>query len=209
MNRNLLLLMTILVSASTNLSAQRGGVAHPGRGSAPRAISTKRPDFPRNSDRGRRHGSDFGDYNRFSDMGWLYSDFYNDYSDSWFYGHDEPYDFHPNLALVMPEQEPVSPPPPPVMPVVREYSWPDSGSDGATAFAIVSKDGTVHRAIAVWVQNDSLCFTTPQGIGQQLSLNEVNGKATTRLNAELKLKLPMPLPDSYQDGPANGSGSGR
>jgi hypothetical protein len=92
---------------------------------------------------------------------------------------------------------------------VREYSWPDSGSRGATAFAIVSKDGTVHRAIAVWVQDDSLCFTTPNGIGEHLALNDVDGKATTRINAELKLKLPMPLQDSYQDEPVNGSGNGR
>jgi hypothetical protein len=92
---------------------------------------------------------------------------------------------------------------------VQEYSWPDSGSGSVTAFAIVSKDGTVHRAIAVWVQDDNLCFTTPTGIGQQLPLNEVDGKATTRINAELKLKLPMPLQNSYQDGPVNGSGNGR
>jgi len=209
MNRNLLFLMAILVSASTNLPAQHGGMARLGRGSAPRAMSTTRPHSSRNSDRRRRDQSDFGDYDRYSDGGWLYPDYYDDYWDSSLYGHDAPYDFHPDLALVMPAQEPASPPPPPATPVVLEYSWPDSGSGSATAFAIVSKDGTVHRAIAVWVQDDNLCFTTPHGIGQQLPLNEVDGKATTRINAELKLKLSVPYQDSDQDGPVNGSGNGR
>jgi hypothetical protein len=216
MNRNLLFLMAILVTASTNVLAQRGGVAGLGRGSAPRPMSTTRPRFSRNSDRRWRDRSDFGDYNRYSDLGGLYPDYYGDYwgsslygHDDYLYGHDDHYDFHPDVALVTPAQEPVSPPPPPATPVVLEYSWPDSGSGSATAFAIVSKDGTVHRALAVWLQDESLCFTTPQGIGQQLPLTQVDGKATTRINAELKLKLPMPLQDSYQDGPINGPGNGR
>jgi hypothetical protein len=209
MNRNLLFLMAIIVSASTNVLAQRGGVAGLGRGSAPRAMSTTRPYSSRNSDRGSRHQSDFGDYNRYSDGGWLYPDYYDDYWDSSPYVHDEYYALRPDATIIVPALEPASPPPPPATPVVQEYSWPDSDRGSATAFAIVSKDGTVHRAIAVWVQDESLCFTTPNGIGQQLPLNKVDGKSTTRMNAELKLKLPMPLQDSYQDGPVNGPESGR
>ena len=209
MNRNLTFLMAILVSASTNLLAQRGGMAGLGRGSAPRAMSTKRRDSSRNSDRRWSHRSDFGDYDRYSDLGWLYPDYYQGYWDSSFYGRDDYDAFPPGAALIMPAAEPVSPPPPPATPVVQEYSWPDSDSGSATAFAIVSKDGTVHRAAAVWVQDDSLCFTTPNGIGEHLALNDVDGKATTRINAELKLKLPMPFQDSYQDEPVNGSGNGR
>jgi hypothetical protein len=197
MNRNLLLLMAILVTASTNLLAQRGGVAGLSHGSAPRAMSTTRPDFSRNSDRRRRDRSDSGDYNRYSDGGSPYPDYYGDYWDSSLDGHDDYYAPRPSAVFITPPAEPVSPPPPPVTPVVLEYSWPDSGSGSATAFTIVSKDGAVHRAIAVWVQDERLCFTTPQGVGQQLSLTEVDGKATTRTNAELKLKLPMPLQDSY------------
>lgn len=120
MNRNLLFLMAILVSASTNLPAQHGGMARLGRGSAPRAMSTTRPHSSRNSDRRRRDRSDFGDYDRYSDGGWLYPDYYDDYWDSSLYGHDAPYDFHPDLALVMPAQEPASPPPPPATPVVLD-----------------------------------------------------------------------------------------
>jgi len=197
MNQNLLLLMAILVLATTNLSAQRSGAAGLARGSAPRAMSNTRPGFSRNSDRRWRHRSDFGDYDRYSDSSRLYPDYYDDYWNSSLYGDDDYYALHPGAALIMPAPEPISPPPPPVTPVVREYSWPDSGNGSATAFAIVSKDGKVHRAIAVWVQDERLCFTTPQGVGQQLSLTEVDGKATTRTNAELKLKLPMPLQDSY------------
>ena len=201
--------MAILVSATTNLSAQHGGAAGLGHGSASRPMSTTRPGFSRNSDRRWRDRSDFGDYNRYSDLGWLYPDYYDDYWDYSPYVHDDYDALRPNGTIVAPALEPVSPPPPPATPVVREYSWPDSASGSATAFAIVSKDGTVHRAIAVWVQDDSLCFTTLHGVGQQLPLNDVDGKATTRINAELKLKLPMPFQDSYQDEPVNGSGNGR
>jgi len=211
MNRNLLL-MTILVSASTTLLAQHGGrAAGPGRGSAHRATSTTRRGLSRNPDRRWRDRSDLGDYDRYADFGWQYSDYYyQGYWDSAFYGRDT-YEAAPSGAdLIMPALEPESPPPPPATPVVQEYSWPpDSDSGSAATFAIVSKDGTVHRALAVWIQDESLCFTTPNGIGQQLPLNEVDGKATTRKNAELKLKLPMPLRDSYQDGPVAGSGNGR
>jgi hypothetical protein len=30
-------------------------------------------------------------------------------------------------------------------------------------FSFVSKDGTVHHATAVWVQDETVCFITPEG----------------------------------------------
>jgi len=44
---------------------------------------------------------------------------------------------------------------------MREYSWPDSGGDGATAFAIVLKNGAVQRAIAVLIQDGRLSSSRP------------------------------------------------
>jgi len=200
MNRNFLLLMAVFVATTTNLSAQRGGAAAPGRGGALRGMSNHRPNRS-NSDRSRRNRSDSRNYDGYSNSGWLYPD---SYFDNW----DFPIDIHdadsasqPGAALIVPAIEPESPPPPPVTPAVYEYSWPDSSSGSATAFAIVSKAGKVHRAIALWVQDGSLCFTTPDGVGKQLPLNDVDGRATTRLNAEMQLKLSIPLPASDEDEP--------
>jgi len=208
MNRNLLLLTVLLASAGVNLFAQRGGGGH---GVAGPASSAARSGFSQGRGTRSFNRGDYRGYNRYSDLGWLYSDYYGDYWGlgwGWDYQefpfHSPDYDnaLRPELPLVVPAQE-QAPPPPPAEPVIHEYSWPDSGRAGASAFAIVSKDGTVHRALAVWVQDDNLCFTTPNGGGRRLSLNDIDGPATTRMNAELKLKLPMLFGDSDLDAPVN------
>lgn len=204
MNRNLLLLTAILASTGVTLFAQRGGGGH----AAASASSAARPVFSQN--RGT-HSLNRGDYrgnNGYSDRGGLYRDYYGDdwglgYWDSPLYSlgnYDAP---RPELPLVVPAPEP------PAQPVIHEYSWPDSGPAGASAFAIVSKDGTVHRALAVWVQDNSLCFAAPNGGGRRLSLNDIDGPATTRMNAELKLKLPVLFGDSDRDGPVIAPGDDR
>jgi len=192
MNRKLLLLTVILVfSACANLDAQRGGAGGMGHVITPPTVSTTRPDFSRNSDGRAFTRSGSGNYDRYSGLGYPYWDYYGDYWDPAFYGPDNYYAPRPDTGLVVPVPQPVSPPSPPAEPVVTEYSWPDSANAGAPAFAIVSKDGTVYHALAVWVQDNTLCFTAPNGIGRHVSLNDIDGAATTRMNAELKLKLPV------------------
>ena len=126
---------------------------------------------------------------------WGYSA--NDYDDGW------PPDFSSTgtqpapapVILVMPQMAApvVAPPPPePVRAVVREYSWPDSGGKPRVPFSIVSKDGTVRFALAVWVQTGVLHFTAPDRTAGQIALSAVDRRATAQLNAENRLHLPLP-----------------
>ena len=101
----------------------------------------------------------------------------------------------------------------PVQPEIHEYSWPSSadlsvispnqevrisvtptrpGSDPSPLFSIVSKDGTVFRARAVWVQDSIVHFTTVDGGVGQLPLHGVDRESTHQANAERNLKLPLP-----------------
>jgi hypothetical protein len=103
----------------------------------------------------------------------------------------------------------------PVQPEIHEYSWPSSGDvsvvtpnqevqaagatprPGSTAdpsplFAIVSKDGTVCHARALWVQDSIVHFTTADGSGGQLPLDGIDRESTRRANAEHNLRLPLP-----------------
>lgn len=102
----------------------------------------------------------------------------------------------PNIIVVPPFREapvePPPPPPPPPRPETHEYNWPSSGDNPGAAFSIVLKDGTVHRAAAVWVQDNTICFITPGGTGGQLPLTSANREDTHRANAEQNLALSLP-----------------
>jgi hypothetical protein len=192
MNRDVALVIAVLVSTCSNLAAQRGGEATAGVVMAYPWIGV-RPTQPGVS-------KNFG--YRYSDL-WLDPN-HPSYADYWDLSRNAIDYFLPPLAIVrMPAPQtpaPESPLPPPPTPAMHEYSWPESGGDGGNAFAIVSKNGIVQSAIAVWVQNNRLCFITPDGIGRELPLEEVDRQNTTRINTALKLKLPLPIQDSRQDG---------
>jgi len=90
----------------------------------------------------------------------------------------------PTILLMQPTPAPEPPPPPPApaQPLIREYSWPQSNS-AAPEFAIVLKDGTVHRALAVCRQDGLLTYVTPDGSGSQLEVSAVDREATRRANS--------------------------
>lgn len=92
---------------------------------------------------------------------------------------------------VVPPEPPPPPPPPPVppRPVISEYHWPDTGAPSATSFAIISRDGAVRYAIAVWAQDGLLCYTDPGGASVHIAFNAIDREATERVNAERGLKL--------------------
>ena len=122
---------------------------------------------------------------------WGYGE--NDYDDGW------PPDFSDRSSqapaqtgpqVIVPEVPP--PPPEPVRPVIREYIWPESSGREAVPFSIVSKDGTVRFAVAVWVQAGVLHFTAPDKTSGQIALNTVDRRATAQLNAEKRLRLALP-----------------
>ena len=76
---------------------------------------------------------------------------------------------------------------------MREYHWPSSGSDRGAQFSIVLKDGTVYRATTVWVQDDTVCFTAPDGTSGRVSVISVNREDTQRANAAMHLAFWLPV----------------
>ncbi len=73
--------------------------------------------------------------------------------------------------------------------VMHEYRWPNPGEDSGTEFAIVSNDGAIQHAVAVWLQDGWICFVTPEGTARQLSPAEVDRQKTAQMNGQKKLKL--------------------
>ena len=197
--------ISILILSSLTLNAQRGGFPGLGRlaGSAIRHGGGFSHHGGGRWNRDRR----FGEHDRYGNSGWstscsLCAGWYSDY---WPY-EGGGYGYQSNTVVLVPVpqvNEPPAPPPPPVSSALHEYSWPASGGDSGSAFVIASKDGTVQRAIIVWIQDDRLCLITPDGVGRQLPLSDIDRQTTGRLNAELKLTLTLPFQYSGAAQPAS------
>jgi hypothetical protein len=103
----------------------------------------------------------------------------------------------PSVTVAIPQvvaaPPPARPSEPPIRPEVHEYHWPSSHSDSsATAFSIVSKDGRVQSATAVWVQDDALCYVTPDGSESRMPIDSIDRQATRQRNAEKQLNICLP-----------------
>jgi hypothetical protein len=124
----------------------------------------------------------------FSGFPWLYGGDYAGYYEN---GYSQA---SPSIVVVMPfAAPPAAPPPPPIQPETREYHWPASAnSPAATAFSIVSKDRGVQTAVAVWVQDHSLCYAAPDGSTGRIPIDSIDRAATMQRNSEKDLKLPLP-----------------
>jgi len=194
------LIVVVIVSAillPTHSGARGLGVAGVGQGMGLSRNLGRRPNRAgserwRNGSHWSRGFSYFGEC---ADLGW---------DCDWYYGSDygypanygEGYPSGLNIIVTPFQQSPVEPPPPPPPPVqseMHEYHWPSSGSDPGAAFSIVLKDGTVYRATTVWVQDNTVCFTTPDGTRGQVSVTSVNREDTQRANAAQHLALSLPL----------------
>jgi hypothetical protein len=140
----------------------------------------------------------FGRFNRFRNqrygsgaLGWGYSAAFDGYGDAGYSGQ------YQIPIMVMPEPESYTPPPPPpVRPELHQYTWPESGSDPTAVFAIVSKNGNVRPAVAVWVQGDTVRYITPEDHDGRLALDSVDREATRSANAAKHLVLALPAPSS-------------
>jgi len=133
-----------------------------------------------------RHG-DIG----FSDSGYA--------SDPAFYPHNyvEPIQFLPSVIVVIPVIQRQNAPSPPAPAVetsdINEYDWPASGADStATTYFIVSKDGSVISTAAVWVQDNALCYYTPEHSTGRIPIGSIDRKATRQRNAERQLSFWLP-----------------
>jgi hypothetical protein len=200
-------------------AAQRGGSGHGGGGLAAGSVGGRfhgggftPPAF--NAHGGSRTGGlglglpplrpipplgSMGIHNRFRNkgygwggLGWGYPDTFDGYGDA-------PYgdDGYQSPMIVSPEEERcgpviIQPPPPPVRPELHEYKWPDSNGDTAAAFVLMMADGSVHPAIAVWVQDNTINYITPEGAGGRLGLHSLNREGTRLANAAKHLTLWLP-----------------
>ena len=172
MKWNPALLIAALVSVGPNLSAQQQGNA------GDRIRSVARPN-------GEDCLYNYGN-------GWYYGAYWDARCHAY-----EPYVPYMNLMFIVPAwQAPAAAVPSQVQsaatPILHEYSWPDSRGDASAFFTIVSKRGAFQHAVAVWVQDGELCFIAPDGLARQLPLGEIDYQETTRVNAQSKLKLPLP-----------------
>ena len=134
-------------------------------------------------------------------LGWGYPDTFDGYVDAR-YGDDG----FQSPMIVSPEEERygpviIQPPPPPARPELHEYKWPDSSRDTAAAFVLMLADGSALPAIAVWVQDSTINYITPEGAGGRLGLHSVNREGTRLANAANHLTLWLPA-DS-QSGPSH------
>jgi hypothetical protein len=125
-------------------------------------------------------------------LGWGYPAAFDGYGDAGYYdgGYQSP-------MIGMPEEEScgptfIQPPPPPVRPELHEYKWPDSSGDTSAAFVLMLTDGSVRPAIAVWVQDNTLHYITPEGTGGRLGLHSINREGTRSANAAKHLTLWLP-----------------
>ena len=99
----------------------------------------------------------------------------------------------PQIIVVVPQPEapPPPPPPPPDPPraVIHDYNWPAADNAAASAFSLVSTDGKVRFAIAVWLQGGILHYIAVDHTVAQLRLDTIDREATHRLNAQGGLTL--------------------
>ena len=170
--------LSLFFLAATPVFAQRpGGPGAPPHGAPGPSIGAGHPTAPR---RGR------GSYG-YSGLPFYYDN----------------YDYGVPLAPPppMPQLPPyvvVQAPPPVVHPEVHEYGQA-SAADGAAvqpppAFALALRDGSVHSAVAVAVQDDGLHYVDPDGRHEIVALEALDRDTTRRLNEERKLNLRLPVP---------------
>jgi hypothetical protein len=208
MSMKTLLIATLAIGGVvyTDLNAQRGGGGGGARGGATGIPGGGRGGMPT----GRIGNAwDRSLYNRpgrqglgYMGYGWGYGanglGYPAYYSDSgWPATYGDENQAPPSVVVVMPAQAPPEPPPPPpppepARPVVHDYTWPGTGGDPHATFSLVSRDGLVRRAVAVWVQDNQIGYTAADGSSGRLPQAVLDCGTTNRLNAENKLRLSLP-----------------
>jgi hypothetical protein len=188
MNRFVNVLIGICLLSAV-MVAQRGGMAagHPGIASPAHGM---RPGGPAGPSHGSpAWGGGLWHRDRFHD-GWNQPVFGASYpAFSGTYAPDtSPAQSNGGLVILMmpPAAQPAPEPPPPPAPIrsqLREYSWPPSSSDSASAFAIVLKDGTVRRASVLCWQDSVLSYVAPDGASGAVEASAIDREATRRANS--------------------------
>jgi hypothetical protein len=114
------------------------------------------------------------------------------YEGSWFpkqYGSEG--QASPGVMLMQAPTAPL-PPPEPARPAMQIYHWAETGANPQATYSIVSRDGVVRHAVAVWVQDSEVRYTAANGAAGRVGLAAIDCGATGRLNAEQQLSLRLP-----------------
>ena len=181
--------------------AQRGGMPPAGAPPGGRPmLPMHQPGFSQPLMTGFRHerpdqsSSSFAPWGWFGSWGWGYPG----YSPSYGCGEGPQ---NPQVVVVAPPQsEPAPTPPPrvePARPVTHEYKWP-AADNRLGALGVVSKDGTVRLAVAMWTQDGMLHYVTKDGVAERIAIDALDHEAMRRLNAENRLPTPLPAVASAQ-----------
>lgn len=104
------------------------------------------------------------------------------------------------IIVVQPAPPPVvASPPRPVRPVVTNYKWPATDSTASPqnesepqSFAIVLRNGSTLSAVTVMASDNVLHYVDPDERHLQISMSEVDRRATLKLNRERNLTLYLP-----------------
>ena len=136
-------------------------------------------------------GVGFGGYGWAPDYGSGFGG-YPFYEGSWFpkqYGNEG--QASPGVMLMQAPTPPL-PPPEPARPAMQIYHWAETGANPQATYSIVSRDGVVRHAVAVWVQDSEVRYTAANGAAGRVALAAIDCGATGRLNAEQQLSLRVP-----------------
>lgn len=118
--------------------------------------------------------------------------------------YDNPYPAQaaPNVIVVYtpPAPQPVyyAPEPAPT-PLVKEYHW-DNAPTGPAArlpiyFSFALRDSSVVRALAYWVEDDTLHYVDQEGTQKKMPLGEVDRARSAKLNRERGIDFGLPNPE--------------
>jgi hypothetical protein len=136
-------------------------------------------------------GLGFGGYGWAPDYGSGFGG-YPFYEGSWFpkqYGNEGQAS---SGVMLMQAPTPPLPPPEPARPAMQIYHWAETGANPQAIYSIVSRDGVVRHAVAVWVQDSEVRYTAANGAAGRVALAAIDCGATGRLNAEQQLSLRLP-----------------
>lgn len=142
--------------------------------------------------RGGFPGLGFAGYGWAPDYGWGYGGYSGLYEESWFpRQYDDSQSQAGGLMLMQAPAQPL-PPPEPAHPVMQIYHWAENGENPQATFSIVSRDGVVRHAVAVWVQDSEVRYTAVNGAAGRMAASAIDCGATGRLNSEQQLRLRLP-----------------
>ncbi len=137
-------------------------------------------------------GLGFAGYGWAPDYGWGYGGYQGLYEESWFpRQYDDSQSQSGGLMLMQAPAQPL-PPPEPAHPVMQVYHWAEGGDNPQATFSIVSRDGVVRHAVAVWVQDSEVRYTAVNGAAGRMAASAIDCGASSRLNADQQLSLRLP-----------------